>query len=154
MRVDDYNEISCQTWAESREELADHIRNRYTGYTDTIYTLGDGDDRIAIVGWLPLWPTTWTVFMFATDQFDRISKFATRFACSKGVQALNSANAQRVECYSHAKHRTAHRWLEFIGLRPEAVLKNYGKNNEPFIIYSWSRDPRGDMIWRKRGVVN
>lgn len=154
MRDGDYDEIAATSWADTRAELADDLAARYSAWCDTIYVAGRSDTPVAVFGWVPLWPGVWSLLMFATDQFQLVSQALTKFCCATAIPALDNAAASRVECYSHARHATAHRWLRFLGLKPEATLQGYGRGGEDFIVFAWSRPPGGGMRWRRRGVVN
>lgn len=154
MRAGDYAEISATSWADGRAELAADLAARYRVWCETIYIAQQDGEPIAVFGWVPLWPGVWSLLMFATDAFPKVAPALTRFCCTKAIPALNNAAAARVECYSHATHETAHQWLKFLGLKPEADLRGYGRGGEDFIVFAWTRPPGGGMQWRRRGVVN
>lgn len=85
-----------------------------------------------------MWPGVWGVWMFATDRFPEIGLFTTKFIKKNIISALIPV-AHRAQCYSAESHTEAHKWLEVLGARKEAVLKDYGKEGQTFYLYRWSQ---------------
>lgn len=101
-----------------------------------------GEDGVAAaaVGAAEMWPGVWSVWMFATDAWPRHYLRVTAFIRRQLIPALLAAGARRAECASLASYHSAHRWLTYLGARPEAYLTAYGKNGEDFILFCWRRD--------------
>lgn len=134
LRECDKREIFSTRWSESPED-----------FTADILSFGEfawvcGLERpIAAIGAAPLRPGCWTMWMFATDEFNKIGISLTKFAKRVIFPALKEAGAHRLETLSIEGHYTAHRWLEYLGAHREAEHKSFGKNRETFYSYSWTR---------------
>lgn len=136
MRQADKDEIYCGRWTDSPYDLA----------TDVVSAGGvsmvawSGEDPIAVVGAVPVTPTLWSVLMFATDRLPEIGLPLTRFLKRTMVQTIfsPSVGGLRAECRSAVGHTEAHRWLELIGFKREALLRAVGKNGEDFYLYGFT----------------
>jgi hypothetical protein len=100
----------------------------------------EAEAPIAVIGAQEMWPGTWSVCMFATDRWREIALDATRFVRQRLMPALLRLGARRAECRSAADHHAAHRWLEYLGARREAVHPDYGRHGETFFGYCWRID--------------
>ena len=94
----------------------------------------------AAVGAAEMWPGVWSVWMFATDAWPRHAFRVSAFIRRQMMPALLAAGARRAECASLASYSSAHRWLAWLGAKPEAFIAGYGKNGEDFILFSWRKD--------------
>ena len=157
MRDKDYEEISCLSWAESREELAEFLVNAYEG-CQNVYVVGtDEDGPIAIVVYMPMRKGVWSLGMFATDKFKKVGLFLTKRIIRDIIPALDNANAHRVEAQSIDGYDEVHAWLRFLGLREECTLSGLGRNGEDFKVFSFVRskeDAASTVRWRTSGKVN
>ncbi len=135
MRAADAAEIYATRWNDSPEELA----------ADCMCVGGfcwsAGLERpIAVIGALPIHPGVWSVFMFATDEFERIGISLTKYVKRVMIPALVQSGAHRAECRSAEGHTVAHRWLESLGAKVESVAREYGRNGEDYRVYVWRRE--------------
>jgi hypothetical protein len=96
-----------------------------------------GEEPVAVVCAIPLWPGAWSVGMYATDRWPRVALGVTRWIERSLIPDLIGVGAHRAECRSLAEHAAAHRWLERLGAVREAVLPDYGRNRETFHLYTW-----------------
>ena len=156
MRERDYEEISCLTFANNREELAANLAKLYEPHRN-IYAVGTTKDGpIAILSYIPVRPGVWSLGLFATDSFQKVGRFLTKTIIRDIIPALDRANAHRVEAHSIEGYDEIHRWLEFLGLRKETMIPGYGRNGENFYTFSYVRSDGqapGTVKWRKSGVV-
>lgn len=93
------------------------------------------DDRgncIAAIGAAELWPGMFSVWFFATDAWRVIAYEASAWIKAVFCPMIIKAGGRRAECQSLATHRTAHRWLQWLGFEREATLPRYGKHGEDF----------------------
>ncbi len=90
-------------------------------------------------GAVPLWPGAYEMWMFATDEFRHVRRGLTRRALAHYAQQMLAAGANRAEARSLAGNHEAHRWLQFLGARREAVMPDHGRNRETFHLYAWRR---------------
>jgi hypothetical protein len=97
-----------------------------------------GNEPVAVVCAIPLWPGVWSVGMYATDRWPKVAYETTRWIKGVLMPNLQAAGAHRAECRSHAAHAVAHRWLEHLGAKYEARLAAFGRNREPFYLYAWT----------------
>lgn len=134
LRKDDHAELSAMRWDDDLTHIADEVpRLGAFGW------VAGKEMPIAAIGALPIFPGAWSVWMFATDEFPRISLSLTRFALRCMFPALKKTGARRLECRTLASHSHARRWIEFLGGYKEVDLPGYGKNGEDFCCYVWRR---------------
>jgi len=149
MRDADFREVCALSWSDDRREIAEDMAARWGEKPDSVYIAKMNDVPIAIVGWIPVWPSVWSVMMIATDDFRHISTPLTKVICSAIIPMLNRIGARRIECRSIEGHHTAHKWIEFLGMRNRVRLEGFGKGGEDFIVFSWFRDRDGALKFGK-----
>ena len=134
MRAADRREIFATRWDDDQESLALECVN---ACCIGAVIAGRDNAPIAAIGAVELWPTVWSVWMFATDRWPEVALDATRFVKQRLIPALLDLGLRRAECRSSIAHGQAHRWLEYLGARREAEHRDYGKNGETFIGFHW-----------------
>lgn len=134
MRAADRQEIYATRWDEDAEALA---ADCVTGCSIGAVIAARDGAPVAVIGAMELWPTVWSVWMFATDHWPKVALAATRFVRRHLTPALLDLGLRRAECRSCSTHKQAHRWLEYLGAQREAEHADYGKNGETFIGYYW-----------------
>lgn len=92
---------------------------------------------IAAFGCAPMWHGVWSMWLFATDEFNRIGISVTRLVTRTIVPMMIDAGAHRLEARSMEGHTDAQRWLEVIGAKREATLRAFGRDGEDFHVYTW-----------------
>lgn len=137
MRDSDYREFSALSWAHDRETLARDLAGRPSPSRPIVARMNDRP--VAVGDVLEIRPNVLTLYFFATDDFPRIALQLTRFLRYRLLGPL-MLTAHRVEAASMVGHDTAHRWIRFLGLSEEAVLRGYGKNGEDFVQFAWVKD--------------
>lgn len=98
------------------------------------------DAPVVVIGATCLWPGCWAAWMFATDDFRKCRIFSTKFVKTGMIPALHRLGAHRCEARSDASHVEAHNWLQALGARKEATLRNYGRDGRDFVIFRWDRN--------------
>lgn len=135
LRERDRQEIFATRYGENPADLAaDVVRTgafRWAFYID--------GRPVAAIGAFPRWPNVWSVWAFGTDEWDKVVLAITRHARRFMYPAMFRSGATRVDCMVLATHRDARAWLEYLGLRPEKVMDNWGKKGEGFVCYCWTR---------------
>lgn len=107
------------------------------------WVAGRGDKAIAAFGCAPLWPGVWSMWLFATDDFNQIGISVTRLVKKSIVPMLFDAGAHRLEARSMEGHTDAQRWLEVIGAQREGgPLRGFGREGQDFHVYTWAK-PEG-----------
>lgn len=91
---------------------------------------------VAVQGVIPAWPGVWHMFAYGTDEWPKVVLSMTRWAWGIVIPAM-SRMAHRVEARAMATHTESRRWIESFGAKQEAVLREYGKNREDFVLYVW-----------------
>lgn len=136
MRAADAAEIYATRWSEDPRPVAASVAalSRFGFVVAT-----DAGRPAAAMGAAEAWPGMWSVWMFATDDWPQVALGATQAVKRLLIPAIVAAGAHRAECRSLISHKVAHRWLEYLGARREAVLTGYGRCQEDFIVYSWRR---------------
>ena len=97
------------------------------------------DEPVTAFGCAPMWPGVWSMWLFATDKFQKIGMGVTKLAIRHIVPMLWEGGAHRLQCHSMEGHVEAQRWLEVIGARRETTLRNYGRDGQDFHVYAWER---------------
>lgn len=135
MRASDAEEIWPITIAKTPEALA--LGAVYgVGYK---FVVGSGAVPVATWGASPTRPGVVSVWMFATDRWPEVALTVTRHIRRELMSTLIDAGYVRAECWSHANHHVAHKWLEILGAIREATVEDYGPNRVPYHCYSWTR---------------
>lgn len=138
MREMDRAEIFCTTDATSAEECTINIiqaarSGRLNGFVASLDC-----EPIALLGVCHMWQGVVTVWMFATDNFDKIALDLTKFVKRIMIpQFVNGAGVRRAQCFSMIGHVVAHAWLEVLGAKREGIAEGYGKNGEDFTLFAW-----------------
>jgi hypothetical protein len=141
MREWDKKEVYAGRWTDDPYDLSADI----CSIGGVSFVAGHSDEPIAVVGAIPVHPTLWSVFMFATDKFPEIGMSLTKFLKRTYIPGIFNAGALRGECRSMEGHTQAQEWLECLGAVREATLPMVGKNGETFHIYGFTRScPRTD----------
>lgn len=91
----------------------------------------------AVMGFTPRWPGVFDAFLFATDAWPAVWREAMRFGLRILKPAALAAGAWRAQCYSMARHHSAHRFLAHLGFRAEGQAVPYGREREAFIPFAW-----------------
>ena len=151
MRERDFEEIDALRWSEGREELAQGLCNDL-GSFQNVFVCGDDEGPIVVVCYVPLRKGVWSLGLFATDRFQKVGAFLTKRIIRDIIPSLNRANAHRVECQSICGYDEIHKWLKFLGLKEENVVRGLGKNGEDFKTFSWVREEAGSHGW-ERGEI-
>lgn len=142
MRQRDFAEFSAVSFANSRDELATLLAERYGDRHDVLCGSWKGRP-VCIGGFVMARPNVITLLFFATDDFPQIGLGITRFIRKNLFPKLAAAGAHRIEAVSLAEYSEIHAWLATIGLRPETgPLLGYGRNGEAFIQFAKVSDVR------------
>jgi hypothetical protein len=139
MRDRDLAEFRAMSYFDDRADAARFLVQNYADYPGLdCVTLDDGTP-VGAGGCIWIRPNVASMLFFATDNFDKIVVSLTRHS-HKNIFAPAKALAHRIECFSLASYTQMQQWVELFGLRPEATLRQYGKNGEDFIVYAWLKD--------------
>lgn len=134
MRKRDLAEFSAVSRADTREELAVVLAERYAHRDDVLCVSTDDGTPVCIGATLELRPNVMSLLFFATDSFGAVAFPLTRFVRQNLFPRYEAIGVHRFEAVSMADHGPAHRWLRALGLQPETgPLLNYGKRGEAFI---------------------
>jgi hypothetical protein len=131
MREWDRKEIFATRWDDDVDSL---VRDAMACF-DFGWVASHEGEPICAIGGAPQHPGVWSVWMFATPEFDKVKYGISRFALRRMKPVLLSV-ANRIECRSMEGHEDAQKWLEFLGMKRESVLPYYGKDGQTFFIYS------------------
>jgi hypothetical protein len=142
MRQGDFAEFSAVSHAETRDELAQALAERYGDRHDVLCGHWRGE-AVCIGGFVMARPNVVTLLFFATDDFPKIGLGITRFIRKNLFPKLIDAGAHRFEAVSLATHAEAHAWLGALGLLVETgPMLGYGRSGEAFIQFSKVLDVR------------
>ncbi len=84
-----------------------------------------------------------SLWAWGTKGLRRAAPEVTRFVRAR-VPVWIGEGINRVEVRSIVGHDLAHRWLANLGATQDVVLKGFGRNEEDFILWSWTL-----ASWRK-----
>ena len=131
IRRDDLREVLMTQWG---DDLADSlvvapgvkvaVRNRF--------------GAVAVMGVVPVWPNVGQAWLIGTDEIGKHG-VEVAHAAKRVIKTLLNLEMHRIHAYSASFHTQAHQWLELIGFRKEATLKQYGKTGEDFYLYAITR---------------
>ncbi|HQF30633.1 MAG TPA: hypothetical protein PLJ34_04220 [Hyphomicrobiales bacterium] len=144
MRDVDRREIFAGRFSDGRtlEDLAGLAAHLMAGadfaLRSEILALDDGTPVASLGAWV-LSPGVASVHMFATDDWARIWRPATRYCRKEFIPFVLVPNVHRAECRPWAEHIGARRWLRHLGFVEEGVARSFGKNGEDFIYMAWTR---------------
>lgn len=91
--------------------------------------------------------------LFATAEFPLIAGALVRHVRRSVIPALLTRGCRRVECRALADYRTTRRFICACGAAEEALLPDYGKNREAFVLYAWTRSEMERRYVHPRGTV-
>ncbi len=135
LREGDREEIYATRWDQDHVKLAADTFNagefQWVAWVD--------GEPVASIGAAPSWPGVWIVWAYGTDRWPEAALTLTKHVRRFMIPALYRAGAQRAQCFAMQSHQVACRWLERLGARPDAVLDNYGRHGQTFVLYSWQR---------------
>lgn len=139
MRKADEKEFLALSFAEDRYELIEMLTKLYGNSTIAI---GAADDAgpIAVGAMVEARPNVSTLMFFATERFPHIALPLTRFIRQRLFPLYRGRGTHRIECVSIDGYDAAHRWIEILGLKREAVLRGFGKRGEAFHQFAWTAD--------------
>lgn len=132
MRKADWDEIFATRPDEDREALVTAV-----GYAGALQWIVGLEEPIAAMGTRLMWPGVYDMWMFATDEIDRIGLSVTKLATRFIIPGVREAGGHRLECRSMEGHHDAQRWLEAIGASREGTCHGYGRRGEDFHVYTW-----------------
>ena len=143
MRDEDAREIYCQfpDDATSLDVAALSYAN-----TEHAYCAWAAGSPVAAFGFSPRHPPARSVppGPSARTAFGKAVPAISRYGAEVVAPQLVAEGVRRIEVRSIADHDIAHRWLRRLGARREAKLRDWGRNGETFILWSWTLND-----WRK-----
>lgn len=140
MRQKDIVEFRAISRAESTDELAEALVERYGDRGDTICARLDDGTPVAVGAMIESRFNVVTLLFFATDDFPQIAMALTKFIVQRLFPRYRNAGVHRIECVSHVGYTEAHRWIETLGLEKEAEMPGYGRNGETYFQFAWVDD--------------
>lgn len=136
MRDRDWAEVECfLPDGMTRKEYADRV---YNGGGVGLVAWGDAEP-VAAFGAVERWPRVWQVWAHATDKWPLVAFEVTKAIKRELIPYLVDQGAIRAEAWTLKSYRNAHRWLESLGAKREACLREFGKHGEDFYLYVWRR---------------
>lgn len=134
LRPRDREEAAAILWADADTETSvEHIAA--SSFCVTAHA-ADGEP-VAYAGARPDWPGVWTVFAMGTPRWPETALELTRYVRRTMIPCLVDLGAHRAQCYSMADYGDAHRWIETLGAKREAVLRRFGRDQQDFVLFRW-----------------
>jgi len=133
MRDGDANEILPLLFG-GVEDLA--LASVHAGYGKTAFY---NDRPVAVFGAVETHPTSWSIFMYATNEWHRVAVASTRHIVKEAIPEMLRRGANRAECRTHSDYTWSHRWIEMMGAKREATVAEFGPNGATFYQYVWLR---------------
>lgn len=136
MRQADRQEIQATRWTGpdglDGEKLAKELQH-FSPYAFLAFL---DAEPVAVCGGIEMWPGLWSVFMFATDRWEKVALSVTRHVRREMIPYVSLQGARRLECRSISNHPSAHAWLRSLGFELEAVLPLYGRDGQTFLMFT------------------
>ena len=127
MRKEDYLETASLSFEKTRDEIARGVINQL-GESYTI--LNSKKEPVLIGGTYYDNPKVATIWLFATDKITMKDWWVTtKFIEGLMERMLNNGMAHRIQAFSVGWRFHAHKWLERIGLKKEALLKGFSEED-------------------------
>lgn len=136
MRDSDFREFSAVSHARTRKQLADVMVDLYGDHPGGMCVYSGGEPA-AVGALIEGRPNVMTLMFFATEAMADIAIPLTRFIRNSVFPRYREDGVHRIECISIEGHDEAHRWIEILGLKREAVFRGYGKHGEAFHQFAW-----------------
>lgn len=137
MRDRDLMEFSAVLEADTREDIADILVDRYADL-DCLISAWRGNRPVAVGGAVGIRPNVGSLMFLATDDFPSIVLPLTRFIRRTYFPSLEEVGIHRIECTSLDTYAEMHRWLGTLGMAQEGgPFRAYGKNGENFVPFAW-----------------
>jgi len=137
LREADLRELEATSATGDPMQVGEQIVNGHP-FAHVIYA--DGGEPVCVGGILPGWPGIGLLFAFATDRWPEVALTAFKFTRRFLLPAAMAHGVHRIECRVAADNTPAVQWIESLGGRREAVMPGFGRNREPFLLYSWISD--------------
>lgn len=99
-----------------------------------------GKEPAALIGAYQISGPTWGMYGFGTDRWGEIWRDVTRTARKEIISTAERVGATRAECLSMTSHTQTHGWLRLVGLEPEQVFSNYGRNGQSYTMFAWNKE--------------
>jgi len=84
-------------------------------------------------------PGLWHIWAWGTERIDRCVPAIKRFSLNTLMIDVLNAGALRAEARALDANKKAHTLIRHLHGREAAVLRNYGKNGEKFLLFEWVR---------------
>ena len=140
MRETDRDELGAVNAAPDFATLVLALCEAHGGKVHATAVIADDLVPVAIIITRLDRPRVMSVGMFATDRWPRVAFATSRWALGTLRPVLFSSGVHRLEAASIEGNTAAHRWLEFLGFRREAVMPKFGRNGETFYLYGMTDD--------------
>lgn len=133
MRELDRREIMSGRWTDSMDDFIESfdVSPDAMGYVASI----DGVP-VAIFGAIPISPTFWAPYLFATDRLPEVALNVARFIKKTMIPSIAQLGHFRAECRSIDGHVNAHKWLRMLGFEYQVACPLLGKNGETFHLFA------------------
>lgn len=140
LREIDQEEIACNIDSENPLEWAAwiwrHIAHKGCGWVARL-----NGRPAAVLGIFQNFPGNWQVYSFGTDQYPRVVVFLRDYMDAAVKYGLDNG-MHRLECRSISSHKDAHGLLRLRGFTPEAILRQFGRRRQEYILFRriWGAD--------------
>lgn len=138
MRQQDRDEVFATRWDDDVDQLCKEVVA--SGEFGWVAGTDEGLP-VAAFGAVPVWNGVWEVWMFATNEWPRVSYGVHKFIKRVMIPAIRSTEWNRAQCRSMAGYTWAHKWLESLGAHKESEMPCFGRNGETFYLFCWTNEP-------------
>lgn len=88
--------------------------------------------------------------MIATEDWRHVAPSVIKWAKREAMPQLLAMGFKRAECRSIEGHPEAIRFLEHLGFEVEGICKQYGRNNETFLLFAYTRKATTHVFQRSQ----
>lgn len=133
LRAQDHEEVFGILMEDGADYLTQQVT--YAAWRGFILTASWQGKPAGLVGFTIRHPELAEVFAMGTDDFEHVAFRLTYFGLKYLKPMMLEQGIRRAQCQSLMSHHTAHRWLERLGFRREAVLREYGRGARDYYQY-------------------
>jgi len=132
MRENDRREVMATRWDDDVEGFAiDCFRAPGLAWV----AVNKEDEPVVMGGVAINSPGVGTAWMVGSDKWLTVALEVSRF-CKKSIKTIfEGDDVHRIQAFSAIFHTQSHKWLEIVGMQPNNLLSQWGKEGEDFILF-------------------
>lgn len=139
MQERDFEEISAVVDADSRERLAEILAVKWEAHPGTFVLGTDEGYPVSVMTAFESRPGVCNMGLFSTNDVRKIGKSLTKFSTHGIIPMLSNIGCHRFEAQSIEGYDEIHKWLAFLGMKKEGLMRKFGRGEENFETWAYVR---------------